>query len=116
MVTTATDPNRIVGYAGLDVGGEVADLMTIAVAPAAQGSGLGRHLLSLVESLARDGGASYLMLEVRDDNEPAKKLYERAGFETLNVRRRYYQPGDVDALVMRKILTPAKHSGQDATS
>ena len=116
VVTTATDPNRIVGYAGLDVGGEVADLMTIAVAPAAQGSGLGRHLLSLVESLARDGGASYLMLEVRDDNEPAKKLYERAGFETLTVRRRYYQPGDVDALVMRKILTPAKHSGQDATS
>ena len=54
---------------------------------------------------ARADAASYLMLEVRADNNPARKLYDSNGFEVLTVRRRYYQPGDVDALVMRRVLT-----------
>ena len=41
------------------------------------------------------------MLEVRADNIAAQRLYSRAGFAMLTVRRRYYQPGDVDALIMR---------------
>lgn len=99
-----TRDDEIIGYAGLDLGGDVSDVMTIAVAPAARGSGLGSQLLDLLTGRAREAGAAYLMLEVRDDNEPAKRLYGRAGFEVLTVRRRYYQPGDVDALVMRQIL------------
>lgn len=94
----------IVGYAGVDLGGEVADVMTMAVAPRAQGRGLGRRLLEELVSRARADHAAYLMLEVRADNEPARKLYEARGFETLTVRRRYYQPGDVDAHVMRLTL------------
>jgi ribosomal-protein-alanine N-acetyltransferase len=98
----------IVGYGGLDLGGEVADVMTLAVAPEAQGTGLGAELLELMASRAREAGAAYLLLEVRDDNEPAKALYARAGFEVVTVRRRYYQPGDVDALVMRLRLGDGK--------
>jgi len=99
-----SDNGLIVGYAGLDLGGEVADVMTIAIAKDAQGGGLGAAMLEILESRAREAGAAYLMLEVRDDNESAKTLYDRAGFEVLTVRRRYYQPGDVDALVLRKVL------------
>jgi [ribosomal protein S18]-alanine N-acetyltransferase len=96
--------DRVVGYAGLDLGGEVADVMTLAVAPEDQGAGLGARLLRLLSGRAQEAGAAYLMLEVRDDNAAAKGLYARAGFEVLSVRRRYYQPGDVDALVLRKTL------------
>ena len=92
---------RVVGYGGVDLGGEVADVMTMAVAPAARGQGLGRRLLDELVVRAEADHAAYLMLEVRADNEPARKLYESRGFETLTVRRRYYQPGDVDAHVMR---------------
>lgn len=99
-----TRGDEIVGYAGLDLGGEVADIMTIAVAPAAQGAGLGAQLLTLLVERAGAAGAAYLMLEVRDDNAPAKALYARAGFSVLTIRRRYYQPGDVDALVLRRTL------------
>jgi len=99
-----TEDDGILGYGGLDLGGEVADVMTVAVSPRAQGRGLGLGLLEILERRAREAGAAYLLLEVRDDNEPAKSLYGRAGFEVLRVRRRYYQPGDVDALVMRKML------------
>ena len=94
----------VLGYAGVDLGGEVADVMTMAVAPSAQGRGLGRELLEELVTRARADHAAYLMLEVRADNEAARKLYEARGFETLTVRRRYYQPGDVDAHVMRLTL------------
>ena len=49
-------------------------------------------------------GAGALLLEVRADNEAARRLYGTSGFEVISVRRRYYQPGDIDALVMRKHL------------
>ena len=94
----------VAGYGGVDLGGEVADVMTMAVAPRQQGDGLGRRLLEELVSRAVADHAAYLMLEVRADNAPARKLYESRGFETLTVRRRYYQPGDVDAHVMRLTL------------
>ena len=96
---------QVLGYAGVDLGGEVADVMTMAVAPAAQGRGLGRQLLDELVARARADHAAYLMLEVREDNGPARKLYEARGFELLTVRGRYYQPGDVDAHVMRLELS-----------
>jgi ribosomal-protein-alanine N-acetyltransferase len=94
----------VVGYAGVDCGGEVADVMTIAVAPAAQGQGLGAVLLHWLIAGARRAGAEHLMLEVRADNAVAQRLYAATGFTTLTVRRKYYQPGDVDALIMRMHL------------
>jgi ribosomal-protein-alanine N-acetyltransferase len=94
----------VVGYAGVDCGGEVADVMTIAVTPAAQGQGLGAILLHWLIAEARRAGAEHLMLEVRADNAVAQRLYSATGFETLTVRRKYYQPGDVDALIMRMHL------------
>ncbi len=99
-----TDGDGILGYAGLDHGGDVADVMTVAVAPRAQGRGIGRRLLDELEHRARARGAAHVILEVRADNAPAIGLYERAGFAVLSTRRRYYQPGDVDAIVMRKTL------------
>jgi [ribosomal protein S18]-alanine N-acetyltransferase len=98
------DGDGLLGYAGLDHGGEVADVMTIAVAPRAQGRGLGRLLLTALEERATARGAGHVMLEVRADNAAALGLYERSGFTVLSTRRRYYQPGDVDAIVMRKSL------------
>jgi ribosomal-protein-alanine N-acetyltransferase len=98
----------LLAYAGLDLGGEVADVMTMAVAPAAQGRGLGRRLLEELVARAEADHAAYLMLEVRADNAPARALYGSRGFEVLSVRRRYYQPGDVDAEIMRLSL------GEDA--
>lgn len=96
---------ELAAYGGIDHGGQVADLMTIAVAPGHRGTGIGGELLTHLEERAAAGGAESLMLEVRADNEPARTLYDRRGYDVLTVRRSYYQPGNVDALVMRKMLT-----------
>ena len=95
---TAWAQSRIVGYAGVDRGGAVADVMTIAVGPQARGMGLGRTLLRRLIDLSNPADA--LMLEVRADNTAARALYDSEGFEVVTVRRRYY--GEVDALVMRR--------------
>lgn len=94
----------LVGYAGVDRGGEIADVMTIAVAPPAQGKGLGAVLLDWLIGEAHRSGAEHLMLEVRADSVAAQRLYTKAGFVMTSVRRRYYQPGDVDAQIMRLTL------------
>ncbi|MHB8297072.1 MAG: ribosomal protein S18-alanine N-acetyltransferase [Dermatophilaceae bacterium] len=100
----AEQGGAVVGYAGVDRGGEVADVMTIAVAPGAQGKGLGTVLMDWLIAEARRGGAEHLMLEVRADNVAAQRLYSKAGFVVTTVRRRYYQPADVDAQIMRLTL------------
>jgi ribosomal-protein-alanine N-acetyltransferase len=105
-----TDSHGVLGYAGLDHGGDVADVMTIAVAPRAQGNGFGRLLLDELEQRASIRGAANVILEVRADNLAALGLYERSGYAVLSTRRRYYQPGDIDALVMRK---PLQETGAD---
>ena len=98
---TAADAGSLLGYAGLMVSGAEADVQTLAVAPSAQGRGVGARLLAALVEEAAGRGATGLLLEVRADNAAAIGLYRRFGFEQLAVRRRYYQPEDVDALVMR---------------
>ncbi len=99
----------IAGYAGLDRAGDVADVMTVAVTEGHRGHGHGRALVDWLMTQARDSGADSIMLEVRADNGPARSLYESAGFEQIRVRRGYYRPGAVDALVMRAHLHEENH-------
>lgn len=97
----AEDGGALVGYAGLAVVGHQGDVQTIAVAPGAQGQGLGRRLLDELIDEVRRRDATEVLLEVRADNEAAQALYRRANFERIGVRRGYYQPGGTDALVLR---------------
>lgn len=99
------EPGTVLGYAGLARSRPTADVMTIAVALAGRSRGYGRLLLDWLIGAAGDAGAADLMLEVRADNDAARGLYAAAGFEQVSVRRRYYQPDGVDALVLRRRLT-----------
>lgn len=93
---------QIVAYGGLDIAGETADVMTVAVAPSAQGRGLGALVLAVLEHRARERGTSAGLLEVRADNAAAVALYAAAGWRQLHRRRGYYQPEGVDALILGK--------------
>ncbi|MDR3080801.1 MAG: ribosomal protein S18-alanine N-acetyltransferase [Streptomyces sp.] len=108
----AVEGERVVGYAGLAVQADLGDIQTIAVARDQWGTGLGGRLLTELLQAATAFECAEVMLEVRVDNVRAQKLYERFGFEPIGFRRGYYQPGNVDALVMR--LTTASDSGTAA--
>jgi [ribosomal protein S18]-alanine N-acetyltransferase len=94
------------GYAGMMFvpGGVQADVLTIAVATAHWGRGIGSALLGALLDAATGRGCAEVFLEVREDNPRARGLYQRRGFEEIGVRRGYYQPSGVNAIVMRKDL------------
>ena len=106
---------RIVGYAGQAASGEQADVQTVAVARDHWGTGLGSRLLTELLRAATAFECAEVMLECRIDNIRAQKLYERFGFEPIGFRRGYYQPGNVDALVMRLTTEPGSGSAAGST-
>ena len=96
----AEEDGTVVGYAGLAEMPDEAYVQTLGVARTHQRQGLGATLLTALLDDAKRRGAPRVGLEVRIDNEPAIRLYERYGFEAIAVRKRYYQPSGTDALVM----------------
>lgn len=94
---------HILGYAGLRhlAGGRDADVQTIAVGASARGNGRGRSLLHALLDTATERRAREVFLDVRADNPVAIALYDSEGFAEIGRRPRYYQPDDIDAIVMR---------------
>lgn len=84
-----------------------AEILSVAVAGARRGRGIGRGLLTLhLRRLAGLGIAS-VFLEVDENNAPAIKLYRRAGFHDVGRRPNYYPGPDgkaAAALVLRRDL------------
>ena len=97
------EAGRLIGYAGLRAvrGAADADIQTIAIAAGGRGRGRGRALLTALLAEAARRGVRDVFLEVRADNPVAQSLYASEGFAEVGRRARYYQPDDVDAIVMR---------------
>jgi len=87
-------------------------IANIAIHPNYQRKGLGSYLLS--EVLKKSVGLKHAILEVRESNLNAIRLYERFGFEKISVRRHYYSDGD-DAIIMRKRFDPVCSSSESNT-
>lgn len=80
-----------------------AELLTLAVVPAARRNGTGRRLVARFATEATRRGARTAFLEVAADNRPALALYAATGWRDAGRRRGYYGDG-VDAVIMRKAL------------
>lgn len=83
-----------------------AEILTLAVDPAARRQGLARALTTAAMAAAEAAGAEAMFLEVAADNPAAIGLYQATGFAQVGLRPRYYPRGNltVDALVMRRDL------------
>jgi ribosomal protein S18 acetylase RimI-like enzyme len=81
------------------------DLLWIAVAPAAQGHGIGHALLDRVEAEVRARGGRLLLIETSATPiyAPARRLYEASGYRCEATIRDFYAPGD-DLLIFSKPL------------
>ena len=112
----------IIGYGGVRAlqGSADADIQTIALDADHRGGGRGRALLRALLDAAADRGAREVFLEVRADNPTAEGLYLSEGFEEIGRRPHYYQPDDVDAVVMRVDLrrraVPSSGSAEEANA
>ena len=72
----------------------------IAVLPRFRGQGVGAALLSALLQWGREKGLSFLTLEVREGNIPARTLYESRGFVPVGFRKNYYERPTDNAVLM----------------
>ncbi|ONG52734.1 ribosomal-protein-alanine N-acetyltransferase [Pseudoroseomonas deserti] len=94
------------GFILARVAADEAEILTLAVHPAARRQGLALALLETTAMAAAARGAAALFLEVSAGNAAAQALYAAAGFAEVGRRKRYYPDGS-DALVLRLDLAAA---------
>ena len=100
----AVEEGNVVGYIGMWAILDEAQVMDIAVAPAARRRGIGRELVARLIEEARELGLDRILLEVREKNTGAIALYAAMGFESDGLRRGYYLDDRDNAVLMsRKI-------------
>lgn len=98
---------RIAGFAVFRVGGDEAELLSIAVDPKWRGKGVGVALLQAAIADFTYSPVRRLFLEVDEANVPALRLYRRFGFAEVGKRPAYYRlksGATATALVMRADL------------
>lgn len=77
-----------------------AHIATIAVHPAYRQQRLGMCLLAEGLMRAAERGAQMSMLEVRTSNQAAISLYKQFGYESVGIRKNYYQNNNEDAILL----------------
>jgi ribosomal-protein-alanine N-acetyltransferase len=95
---------ELLGWAGVMVVADAAEILTVGVVPTARRAGTARRMIDALLAEAIHRGAREAFLEVRVDNEAALALYEAQGFAPMGLRRGYYGGGRVDAVTMRREL------------
>lgn len=104
IALVASEADGVCAFAVATVAADVAELETLAIAPASRRRGLARQLLRTLAVELRRAFVTELWLEVRLSNLPAIALYRTFGFEETGRRARYYSQPIEDAALMRLIL------------
>lgn len=91
----------VVGYIGMYLSPPEGEISNVAVAETFRGGGIGGALMAAMQEQAVRLGIEQIFLEVRCSNTPAIRLYEKAGFEEIGVRRNFYDLPREDAKLMR---------------
>ncbi len=103
-IIAKTNDSEIIGFTGIKVLVDNADIMNIVVKKSWRNQGVGNLLLNNLISICKDLNLLSLSLEVNEDNLPAIHLYEKVGFKQVGLRKNYYQ--DKNGIVMSyKIMT-----------
>jgi [ribosomal protein S18]-alanine N-acetyltransferase len=99
---------KTIGFSVSRMAADEAEILSIAVAETHRGRGLSSNLLLTHLGHLAGRGIRTVFLEVEEDNQPARRLYQRAGFSVVGRRERYYRQSGgeaLDALLMRRDLS-----------
>lgn len=100
----ALDDSHVVGYVGLMYVLDEGYISNVAVTAAYRRRSIADRLIKTLISRGRELGLSFLTLEVRQSNEPAKALYAKHGFVPVGLRKNYYVKPKEDAVLMTLFL------------
>lgn len=91
---------EIIGFAGMKIMLDNADIMNIVVKKSYRNQGIGSLLLKKLISTSQELNLISITLEVMEENYPAIHLYKNFGFKQIGIRKNYYQ--NKNALIMRR--------------
>lgn len=98
---------KIIGDIVVWLAGSIAHVATLAVHPDYRRRGIGACLLANALLTCADRGLAEALLEVREKNRVAQKLYRKFGFEVVGIRPGYYADTGENAVLMAlKPLVP----------
>ena len=92
----------VLGYVGSQTCFEDADILNVAVLPAARRRGIGAALMRELEVRLAPKGVERITLEVRASNVAAIALYTGLGYVQVGLRKGYYEKPREDALILQK--------------
>ena len=98
----AKENNIIVGFAGIILLPDDAEITNIVTKKNERKKGIGNLLLAKIIEMAKYE-RNNISLEVNEKNVPAIKLYEKYGFEKVGIRKKYYNGID-NAIIMTKFF------------
>jgi ribosomal-protein-alanine N-acetyltransferase len=106
LARAAGGTGAVVGFVIARIIEDEAEILMVAVAPGERGRGLARRLLARHLGRLAARGARRVFLEVDEGNDPAIRLYTRAGFERVGRRPGYYVTpgGNAAALLLLRDL------------
>jgi ribosomal-protein-alanine N-acetyltransferase len=99
---------KTIGFAVSRMAADEAEILSIAVDAKHRGRGLSRNLLLTHLGHLAGRGIRTVFLEVEENNQPARRLYDRAGFSVAGRRERYYKQASgeqLNAVLMRRDLS-----------
>ena len=94
----------VVGYVISWLDSDQVVIANLAVRQSDRRRGLGRYMLQFAMEEGARAGASWAVLDVRESNVNAIRLYREIGFEPRGRRARYYSNPEEDSLVTWKPL------------
>ena len=101
VATGESDDSAIAGFLVARCLADEWEIENVVVGLGFRRQGIGSRLVGELLHQAGTAGASALLLEVRESNLPAVRLYESIGFKPEGRRQAYYQNPSEDALLFR---------------
>lgn len=93
---------KVAGYVGMLHVLDEGDICNVAVFDAFRRRGVATALIQHLVDYAVEKQLSFITLEVRESNVGAQKFYETMGFETIGVRKNFYDNPKEHAILMNK--------------
>ena len=99
------EKNQVLGYIFAQNYTDFVEIQRIGVSKKARRKRIGETLVKEIEIIAAQLNINKILLEVRKDNLPAIKLYQKLQFGIDSIRKKYYAFDNEDAILMSKELT-----------
>jgi ribosomal-protein-alanine N-acetyltransferase len=100
FIAAVDESGTVLGYVGMMYVLDEGYISNVAVAPEFRRNGIADKLIEELMTMCKSLNLSFVTLEVRAGNEPAKSLYAKHGFVAVGTRKNYYDLPKEDAILM----------------